>query len=181
MKPEEAREHGCFCCPVAEAIERREFLRDAAVRALAAIGAVSLLPENAAAVSFHFIAGSGTRTAKTYPIPATDGVAIDKAESVIVGRFRDRVYAFSLACPHQNTALRWDARNNRFQCPKHKSRYQPDGLFIEGRATRGMDRFAVSREGQAVEFQVNLDALYRQDQHAAQWEAAFVQLAAAEK
>jgi nitrite reductase/ring-hydroxylating ferredoxin subunit len=176
-----AREDGCSTCAVAEAIERREFLRDAARRALAAIGAVALLPENAAAVSFHFITGSGSRTAKSYAIPATDGVSIDKTESVIIARFRDRVYAFSLACPHQNTALRWEARNNRFQCPKHKSRYQPDGLFIEGRATRGMDRFAVAHGGQAVEIQVNLDALYRQDQHAAQWEAAFVQLAASEK
>jgi nitrite reductase/ring-hydroxylating ferredoxin subunit len=173
----DAPEGGCTSCPVAEAMERREFFREAMARALAAVGAVALLPANGAAMHFHFISGSGGSTAKTYPIPATDGVSIDKTESVIIARFRDRAYAFSLACPHQNTALRWEARNSRFQCPKHKSRYQPDGVFIEGRATRGLDRFAVSREGQASEMQVNLEALYRQDQHAAQWEAAFVQLA----
>jgi Rieske Fe-S protein len=84
------------------------------------------------------------------------------------------VIAFSLACPHQNTALRWDAGNRRFQCPKHKSRYKPDGVFIEGRATRGMDRFAVRRDGDTIV--VNLDALYREDENAAQWAAAFVML-----
>jgi nitrite reductase/ring-hydroxylating ferredoxin subunit len=166
----------CSSCPVADAIERRDFFREAAARALTALGALALLPANGAAMSLAFISGSGSRRAKAYPIPAVDGVSIDKQESVIIARFNDRAYAFSLACPHQNTALRWEERNKRFQCPKHKSRYQPDGVFIEGRATRGLDRFAISREGQASELQVNLDALYRQDQHRAQWEAAFVPL-----
>jgi nitrite reductase/ring-hydroxylating ferredoxin subunit len=171
----------CNTCPVADAMERRDFVREAAVHVLAALGAMALLPDRGAAMSIDFISGTGTRAAKAYPIPTADGVSIDKKESVIIARFKDRAYAFSLACPHQNTALRWEERNNRFQCPKHKSRYQPDGVFIEGRATRSMDRFAVALEPQAGELQVNLDALYRQDQHLAQWEAAFVSLAGAEK
>jgi nitrite reductase/ring-hydroxylating ferredoxin subunit len=175
----DVHEDGCSSCPVANAMARRAFFRESAARALAAVGAVALLPVNGAAMSFRFVSGSGPRTAKIYPIPAVDGVSIDKGESVIIARFRDRVYAFSLACPHQNTALRWDERNNRFQCPKHRSRYHPDGVFIEGRATRGMDRFAVSRSGTA-EMQVDLDALYRQDEHRAEWDAAFLQLAAPE-
>lgn len=181
MDMTEAHEDGCPSCPVAGAIERRDFFREAAATALAALGALALLPTNGAAASLRFVTGIGSRAAKTYPIPATDGVSIDKKESVIIARVNDRAYAFSLACPHQNTALRWEERNNRFQCPKHKSRYRPDGAFIEGRATRGMDRFAVSRDGQTAQLQVNLDALYRQDQHLAQWESAFVQLTAAEK
>ena len=101
-------------------------------------------------------------------------MVIDKDESVIIARVGDKVYAFSLACPHQNTALRWDGKNARFQCPKHRSRYRPDGAFIDGRATRGMDRFEVKREGQTLA--VNLDALYREDENAAQWASAFVPL-----
>lgn len=164
----------CSDCPVANAIERRDFLRDAAARALAAIGALALLPVDVAALPIRFVEGVGARSAKAYAIPANDGVEIDKRESVIIARYSGRAYAFSLACPHQNTALRWDERHNRFQCPKHHSRYQPDGVFIEGRATRSMDRFAVSREGNML--QVNLDALYRQDQHPDRWTAAFVSL-----
>lgn len=159
-------------CALHEALERRAFLRDAVLRALAAVGALSLGAESVAALPIHFASGSGGRTDKTYPIPSSDGVVIDKDESVIIARAQGRVYAFSLACPHQNTALRWDDRNDRFQCPKHKSRYRPDGTFIEGRATRGMDRFAVRQDGGNLI--VNLDVLYREDENAAQWSTAFI-------
>ena len=146
----------CRGCALSDAMERREFLRS-----LFAMGVV-------------FVSGVGPRADKSYPIPAADGVAIDKEESVIIARHAGKLFAFSLACPHQNTALRWDARNNRFQCPKHRSRYQPDGVFIEGRATRGLDRFAVRRTEDSL--LVNLDVLYQQDKNPAEWAAAFVPL-----
>ena len=144
----------CNGCDIGAAMERRDFLRS-----LLAMGAV-------------FVSGVGPRAEKIYPIPASDGVSIDKDESVIVARFAGKAYAFSLACPHQNTALRWDASKQRFQCPKHRSRYQPDGVFIDGRATRGLDRFAVKRTDDSLV--VNLDALYEQDKHPTEWAAAFV-------
>ena len=50
----------------------------------------------------------------------------------------------------------------------------PDGSFIEGRATRGMDRFAVRRDGDKVI--VDLDKLYQQDKDRAEWNAAFIQV-----
>ena len=153
----------CDACPVAPAIERREFLQSVAT----AVGAMAALP-------VRFVSGTGRGADKAYPMPASDGVTIDKAESVILARFENRVYAFSLACPHQNTALKWDKGAGRFQCPKHKSRYKPDGSFIDGRATRGLDRFAVKKEGEQL--LVNLDALYEEDKQAAAWKAAFVQL-----
>jgi nitrite reductase/ring-hydroxylating ferredoxin subunit len=169
----------CKSCPFGEVVERREFLRDAVARTLLAVGALGLLSNRAAALTVAFTSGTGSRTDKAYAFPAADGVFIDKDESVIVARFADRVYAFSLACPHQNTAIRWEAGRNRFQCPKHKSRYRPDGSFIEGRATRGLDRFAVRREGEQLV--VNLDALYREDKNLAEWTAAFVDLVPPEK
>ena len=170
----EPLESTCGSCALREGLDRREFMRGAA-QALAAVGVFFVAPGIADALQPVAVRGSGARTAKTYPIPASDGVSIDKDESVIIARFRERVYAFSLACPHQNTALRWDGKAQRFQCPKHKSRYHPDGVFIDGRATRGLDRFAVSRaEGALV---VDLDTLYREDKHAATWAAAFVNLA----
>ena len=62
------------------------------------------------------------------------------------------------------------AGENRFQCPKHKSRYQPDGTFISGRATRGMDRFAVRQEkGEIV---VDTTRVYHEDEDRAGWTAA---------
>jgi Rieske Fe-S protein len=159
-------------CPIGAAVERRDFVRDALTSVMLAVGALGLGAERVEAMTIGFSSGTGRQADKIYPLPAADGVVIDKAESVIIARFDGRVYAFSLACPHQNTALRWDNGNNRFQCPKHRSRYKPDGVFIDGRATRGMDRFAVKRDGDNLA--VNLDALYREDENAAQWRSAVI-------
>lgn len=174
----DTRSHDCDGCPLVDegAMKRRDFVREAVAVSLGAIGALAGLADPLPAMPVTFVSGSGARAARAYPIPAADGVAIDREESVIIARSGQRVFAFSLACPHQNTALRWEAKNNRFQCPKHKSRYQPDGVFIEGRATRGLDRFAVQRD--AAQVLVDLDALYRQDKHPAEWAAAFIDLSA---
>ncbi len=109
-----------------------------------------------------------------YEIPASDGAFIDARNDVIIMRWQNMVYAFSLACPHQNTALRWKPEAGRFQCPKHNSKYRPDGSFISGRATRGMDRFAISRRGELVA--VDLGRFYSEDRDAAGWQAAALKL-----
>ena len=164
----------CTGCPIDP--DRREFLRSvgAAVTSLALLG---LLPRDADAASLRAITALASAThdrkaEKRYPIPTADGVSIDKDNEVIVARASGKVYAFALACPHQNTALRWNADDHQFQCPKHKSRYRDDGTFIEGRATRNMDRLAVRREGSTLV--VDVDALIQQDEHPAEWNAAFV-------
>jgi Rieske Fe-S protein len=108
----------------------------------------------------------------SYAIPDADGVYIDHDNDVILVRWERAVYAFNLSCPHQNTALRWNQSEHRFQCPKHKSKYRPDGQFIEGRATRGMDRLAVKRDGNNVV--VDLDRMFKQDADPAGWNAAVV-------
>ncbi len=138
---------------------RREFLRD-----LAAIAAV------AAGVSGH----SGPGDEVTYPVPAQDGVSIDKAREVILVRHEQAVYAFALSCPHQKTPLRWQEAQDRFQCPKHKSTFRPDGAFVEGRATRNMDRYAIRRDGANVV--VGISTLYREDEHREKWLSAVVRL-----
>ena len=115
-----------------------------------------------------------SREEKSYPIPAADGVQIDKDQDVILSRTEGRIFAFSLACPHQNTALRRDGGRSRFQCPKHKSIYTPEGVFVEGRATRSMDRFAIRKDGSSIV--VNLDSLYEQDKDTDKWAKAFVTL-----
>jgi len=162
----------CDGCPAGA--PRRAFLRDASAAALGALAALAGVPARLLGLPVQFVSGFGPPPDKVYSLPAADGVAIDKDESVIIARFENRVYAFSLACPHQNTALRWDDGARRFQCPRHRSRYRPDGTFIEGRATRGLDRFAARRVDDRIH--VNLDMLYREDEQHAQWVAAFVQL-----
>jgi nitrite reductase/ring-hydroxylating ferredoxin subunit len=152
---------------------RREFLQRAtcAVSALAALG----LPAGAAALPISETSGTqtpGSNAVQRYPIPASDGVQIDRKNEVILVRYQGRVYAFGLWCPHQNTALNWVAGDDQFQCPKHHSKYRPTGQFISGRATRNMDRYAVSRDGNVVV--VDLDQVYQSDKDAAKWQAASI-------
>jgi Rieske Fe-S protein len=157
-------------------IERRAFLRAGAM-ALASLGMLGTMSRTAEAmmpVEMSPLAPrSGDRSEeKRYTIPTADGVSFDKDNSVIIARFAGKVYAFSLSCPHQNTALRWNADDKEFTCPKHKSHYKPDGQFIDGRATRDMDRLAIKRDGANIV--VDVDLLYQQDLNMAQWTAAFV-------
>jgi nitrite reductase/ring-hydroxylating ferredoxin subunit len=109
-----------------------------------------------------------------YPLPAQDVALIDRDNDVILVRWQGAAYAFSRSCPHQNTALLWLEQDARFQCPKHKSRYQPDGEFISGRATRSMDRFALKLEGNEVV--VDVGTLYRQDKDPVGWAGAMLKL-----
>jgi Rieske Fe-S protein len=139
------------------------------------MAAIGLAPAGAHAMPLRWISAlASTVEEKTYPVPSADGVQIDKENEVILSRVGKQVYAFALACPHQNTALRWDGGENRFQCPKHKSRYRPDGSFIEGRATRSMDRYAVKlASGQIV---VDIDKVIQEDMDKSAWQQAVVTL-----
>ena len=161
----------CSGCEIAE-YSRREFLRDAGIAAAAALALVSA-PARLLAEPLRLIAAKATgATTRTYAVPATDGVSIDKDNEVILVRWQNAVYAFALACPHQNTALHWEEDNKQFQCPKHHSKYRPDGTFIEGRATRGMDRFAIAKSANGLT--VDIDKLFEQEQDAKDWTEAVV-------
>jgi nitrite reductase/ring-hydroxylating ferredoxin subunit len=120
------------------------------------------------------IAGGGGPSEKSYPIPVADGVSIDRGARVILVRYGNHVYAFSMACPHEQAAVKWLKKDNRFQCSKHDSEYRPDGVFTTGHTTRNLDRFPIRREGNTVV--VNLQKVYQSDQHAAAWTAAGVDL-----
>jgi nitrite reductase/ring-hydroxylating ferredoxin subunit len=150
---------------------RRAFLRDAAAAAALALG----LPAPLLAAAARATAGAGAGGATVaFPVPAHDGALVDRDHDVILVRWQNAVYAFALACPHQRVALRWLEKDGRFQCPKHKSKYRPDGAFIEGRATRGMDRFPVRREGESVI--VETARLIKQTDDPPAWDAAVLRL-----
>jgi Rieske Fe-S protein len=141
----------------------------------AALVAVGMNSSSAIAAPMAVITGRRRSThGVKYPIPAEDGAQIDKDNQVILVRWQNMAYAFNLSCPHQNTALRWDDPDHRFQCPKHHSKYQPDGVFIEGRATRGMDRLAITKEG--TDLVVDVDKMFKEDEDGAAWTAAVVPL-----
>lgn len=155
---------------------RRRFLRDTFLTVAGTMVALGVTRSTALAMPLEFTTAKGRAgSTRSYGIPTTDGAQIDHDNQVILVRWANAVYAFNLSCPHQNTALRWNDSDHEFQCPKHHSEYQPDGTFIRGRATRGMDRFAIQRTGTSVA--IDLDKLYQQDTDAAAWAAAVIKLA----
>ena len=162
-------------CARCSRTSRRHFLGQVSGAALAAALASELALPDAAALPFNEVSGAQAHPdERTYPLPSADSVSIDRDAQVILVRHQNRVFAFALACPHENTALRWRQQDTRFQCPRHESKYQPDGTFISGRATRNMDRFAIRRAGDSVV--VDLNQWFRSDQQNAQWTAAALTL-----
>ncbi len=163
----------CHGCPLSD---RRSFLRSAALTLGSIMLGLGLTPDQARALPVRFAAPHAVDPDHVaYPIPAGDEVQIDRDNEVILVRHSNELYAFNLSCPHQHTALKWNQDDGQFQCPKHHSRYQPDGEFISGRATRSMDRFGLTRDGSNVV--VHLDQYYRQDKEPGQWAGAVISLA----
>jgi len=136
--------------------------------------ALGLPAADLAALPIGLIDGRGDWADRRYPIPAADSVNIDHGAQVIVVRSAGHAYAFNLACPHEQAAVKWVANDHRFQCTKHDSRYQADGVHIAGRATRNLDRFSVSREGE--EMVVDQSHWFRSDLDPAGWAAAMIVL-----
>jgi nitrite reductase/ring-hydroxylating ferredoxin subunit len=152
--------------------ERRDFLRLGlmAVGALAALGAT---PDRLAALERRFATGRRVGSDLRFPLPTADGATVDRTNNLILARFNGEAIAFVLECPHRGENVRWQANNNRFFCPKHESTFQPNGARIQGKAERGMDRYAMRREGN--ELVVTITEKIRST-NAAAWMAAAVAL-----
>jgi nitrite reductase/ring-hydroxylating ferredoxin subunit len=172
MTDQTSRRGDCAACALDP--DRRAFLRTSAAAVAAALLGLGARQAEALA-PLEFVAARGARgQTRLYGVPTRDGAMIDRDDEVILTRWQGAVYAFALACPHQNTALKWLEADGRFQCPKHKSKYRPDGSFIEGRATRGMDRYSIRKDDAGVA--VDLSVLHEEDKDAAGWAAAVVKI-----
>jgi Rieske Fe-S protein len=166
-------EAACNACALRQ--PRRDFLRQAGLAIIGALVAAGVPEELAAAMRPATVVSRNRGTSDpSYPIPAADGVQIDRDNQVILVRWKNGIFGFNLSCPHQNTALRWNAGKTEFQCPKHHSRYTPDGTFIDGRATRNMDRFTLSQSGNDVV--VHVGEMHKSDADRAGWTASVIQL-----
>lgn len=154
MKDE--REQGCIC-------GRREFLQTSGFGTLAALlVGITLGKKDLAAQA----------TEKRYPIPTADAVSIDRGASLILARANSKVYVFALSCPHENNAVKWVAKEHRFQCTKHDSQYTVEGIHTAGRATRNMDRYIIRRDGDSVV--VDLHKWVQSDKDPSGWSAASI-------
>jgi nitrite reductase/ring-hydroxylating ferredoxin subunit len=148
---------------------RREFLQTAGCFGVA-LALFGIGTSEAVTLPVGTTSGEGSGDEKRYPIPAGDSVNIDHRAGMIVARYQNRVMVFALACPHENNAVKWVAKDRRFACTKHDSKYSPDGAHIEGRATRNMDRYVIRRDGDSV--LVDLHKWVQSDKDPAAWAAA---------
>ena len=164
---------GCQACP--RVTDRRVFLRNMGIAVAATLAALGAAPGISFATSGRVLAplaGDGGGAQRRYDLPRADGVWIDSANEVILARWQNRVYAFSLRCPHRGATLEWHAAESRVYCPKHKARFRPDGMHDSGRATRSLDRYDLRLEGNAIT--VDREALHRVDEDPRGWNAAVV-------
>jgi len=150
---------------------RRQFLRSVGCFGAAA-AMLGLSSGEARALPVVMTEGSQAGDDRRYPIPATDSVNVDRTAQLIVARAQSHVYVFALSCPHQNNAVKWLPKDHRFQCTKHDSQYQPDGVHTSGRATRNMDRYVIRRDGDSVV--VDLHRWIQSDKDPAGWAAATI-------
>lgn len=156
---------------MADDTTRRQFLQCAGCFGLTA--ALLGISENASALPVAFIEPAQSGGAeRRYPIPASDSVNIDRNANLIVVRSQNHLFVFSLSCPHENNAVKWVAKDHRFQCTKHDSQYQPDGVHTSGRATRNMDRYVIRRDGDAIV--VDLHKWVQSDKDPSGWAAATI-------
>ena len=156
---------------MSESSSRRTFL--AQTTACAAVTLALGFPAHAMiGLPITVTEGTGEGSERAYPVPAADAVQIDRDRQVILVRFQNHLFAFSLACPHEHAVVKWVEKDHRFQCTKHDSRYQADGVHISGRATRNLDRFPIRLDGANVV--VSLDKVFRSDQDSAAWAAATI-------
>jgi len=169
----EAQAAACTDCPAARA-SRRVFLRDvgAMVATLFAAGAVTSPTAALASAVSETRASRANGMLRTYALPSTDSIAIDVGNEVILARWQNHVYAFSLKCPHRGARLEWHEDEDRIFCPKHKARFLGDGSHDSGRRSRDLDRYRLSREGGSVH--VDLGAVLRADTDMDAWRAAVI-------
>ncbi len=155
--------------------DRRAFVRGAAA-ALGALVALGLTSEAAMALPVHIVRGRRDPSGgKRYPVPPADGVVFDDVEGIVIVRRGELAWALLATCPHKAVVkIKWQGGENRFQCPKHESRYEADGTFIEGKATRNLDRLPVKKDGK--ELLVDVETAIESDRDASGWAAAAAHL-----
>jgi nitrite reductase/ring-hydroxylating ferredoxin subunit len=175
--PAEFAQHNpndCSSCDLAM-IGRRVFLRRAGLAVAATLAALGASGPTAFAAAVAEIEPARARgNERSYDIPATDGVYVDAANDVILARWQNQMFAFSIRCPHRGATLEWRQDENRVFCPKHKARFRPDGAHDSGRGSRDLDRFQVRRSGTGIT--VELARILRADTDLAAWRAAVVRI-----
>lgn len=162
---------GCAACALNN---RREFVQKTLQGVAALLGLSAVNGSSAFAQYITALPASGCLDEKKYPLPTADGVQIDADNDLIIARAAGSAFAFSIACPHQSTAVKWLDAEHIFQCPKHKSKFTPTGELISGKAERNLDRLPIKLDGTTLI--VDTSREIRSDKDLEGWTAAAVRI-----
>lgn len=132
------------------ALTRREFLTYAWGAAMALLAVETGL----ASYFFMYPRFRAGEFGGAFYLPATDVPALDAAPvPETAGKFwlvnteDEGPKALYMVCTHLGCLYKWQASNNRFECPCHGSKFSKAGYYIEGPAPRSLDRFELTAEG----------------------------------
>ncbi|MEZ4670229.1 MAG: Rieske (2Fe-2S) protein [Anaerolineae bacterium] len=85
--------------------------------------------------------GTFTYEAKDIPEPGAAPKNIPSGRFWLSNPENEGFVALYGVCTHLGCLPKWVDTNHRFECPCHGSKYEVDGLWIEGPAPRSLDRF----------------------------------------
>ena len=163
------------CAPDTPAdCSRRAFLARATLASLGLTLGMAGIPADLLARAPGAIRATRARGAwHQYTVPTEDGVYVDAANDLLLARAGGQVYALSARCTHRgSTAVNWQPAAGQFQCPRHKATFGGDGTLRSGKPARGLDRFALRRNGTAID--VDTATIYQEDTDPVAWRAASV-------
>ena len=80
----------------------------------------------------------------------TDSATYVTEGRLFVANAGGHLFALSQKCPHLGCRVPFCESSGRFECPCHGSKYDLGGEWIEGPAPRGMDRYDLKLDGDAL-------------------------------
>lgn len=78
------------------------------------------------------------------PVEVDSAPADFPAGNFWLSNSNEGVVALYKVCTHLGCLYKWVDANDRFECPCHGSKFSTTGMWIEGPATRSLDRFAMT-------------------------------------
>ena len=125
-------------------VTRRDFLNEiaAATLGVAGLGATVvtfkyLSPNVLFEPPTQFRAGSPD----DFPV---NSVTFIQDQQVYIVRMAAGFYAVSAVCTHLGCITQWKPEANQIQCPCHGSKFQSDGVKVEGPAPRSLDHYSIA-------------------------------------
>lgn len=83
-------------------------------------------------------------------VPQSTAVYVRSAQTYLT-RIGDEIVALWQKCPHLGCRVAWCESAGEFECACHGSKFNRAGEVRSGPSPRGMDRFAVSVDGDIVQ------------------------------